>query len=363
MIFGSIRPQEARAASVSPWQLLIGIVGGHPVPANEWQQVVALGNACTGTLVAPDIVVYAAHCGTLFREVTVGTSRSGGGVKANTIECRVHPESSLGGLDIAFCRIEKPLDISPIPVLDPCEVSMLKPGHPVTIVGFGRTDAGSTGTKHAAETLLHCATPRDEWWIGGNGIDACIADSGGPALVRIQTASGLAWRLAGVVSYGGSCGVGGYYARADVALDWLVKEAGLKPSACRSLNADTIVDRAPPSLIVDSWSRESEAEISIQLRVEDPPGGCGLKALNVEIDGRLRSPFAPEKQKVVIPISSKASDISVWVTDRAHNESERVSWTIRRGCCCSGVMNDRRVVGLFIIGLLVVLCWQRSWRC
>ena len=154
---------------------VIGIVGGVSVAEGEWPQVVALGDACTGTLVAPDVVVYAAHCGTDFHEATLGRTRDS--VTAPIVSCRAHPDAALGGRDIAFCRLGEPLAVTPIGVLDPCDAPDILDA-PVTIVGYGLDEHGRSDVKRAASTELVCATPDGEWLIGGDGRDACVGDSG-----------------------------------------------------------------------------------------------------------------------------------------------------------------------------------------
>src|SRR5687768_11449769 len=62
--FGSPHPEQARALSQ-------GITGGAETQACEWPALAALGG-CSGTLVHPSLVVYAAHCGLAMAEVRFG---------------------------------------------------------------------------------------------------------------------------------------------------------------------------------------------------------------------------------------------------------------------------------------------------
>ncbi|MBV1858921.1 MAG: trypsin-like serine protease, partial [Nannocystaceae bacterium] len=56
--------------------------------------------------------------------------------------------------------------------------------------------------------------------IGGDGIDTCNGDSGGPALVLLD---GLGWRVLGITSYGFTCGEGGWYTQVHRHEAWLAE--------------------------------------------------------------------------------------------------------------------------------------------
>lgn len=52
--------------SGAPFEINPTIVGGNIVDPNEYPyyvQILAAGSLCGGTLIAPDMVLYAAHCG------------------------------------------------------------------------------------------------------------------------------------------------------------------------------------------------------------------------------------------------------------------------------------------------------------
>src|SRR5687768_132103 len=65
------------------------IVGGSEVAACGWPSVVALDGTCSGTLVHPRVVLYAAHCGPNVDFVTPGDVEADG--TPITAECTVNP--------------------------------------------------------------------------------------------------------------------------------------------------------------------------------------------------------------------------------------------------------------------------------
>src|SRR5688572_9042182 len=68
------------------------IYGGAPVGACGWPTTVSLGGSCTGTLVHPQVVLYAAHCGDDYSSIRFGEKVSGGGGRnVATSFCEVYP--------------------------------------------------------------------------------------------------------------------------------------------------------------------------------------------------------------------------------------------------------------------------------
>lgn len=210
------------------------IYGGDPVSSCGWPTVVSLGGACTGTLIHPEIVVYAAHCGTNYGSIRFGDDISGAddGFNVETQYCRTYPgySGSGQGVDFAYCRLVDPVDDFPIvPPLMGCETDALEPGAAVGVVGFGKADNGPYGIKREVYTQLNAITNNNEADVGGNGKDSCQGDSGGPVFIELDDGS---WRVFGITSYGGACGTGGYYSMMEIGMRWFESDSGLDLTPC-----------------------------------------------------------------------------------------------------------------------------------
>ncbi|MEX1362054.1 MAG: trypsin-like serine protease [Nannocystaceae bacterium] len=212
------------------------IYGGEPVPECGWPSAVALlseRSLCSGTLIHPRLVVYAAHCGTGFSQVRFGESVRGAGLQwvVPVEHCDAFPGAAVGeGNDVAYCALAEAVDDVPIvPPLLGCEREQLRPGAVVSLVGFGLTEYGSSGTKREAVASLRGLTDAHEAWIGGDGVDTCQGDSGGPAFLRLDDGT---WRVFGITSWGEVCGGGGYYSLVSRAIPWLEQQTGLDLSPC-----------------------------------------------------------------------------------------------------------------------------------
>ncbi len=233
-----------------------GIFGGDPVAPGDWPAVVAIRTQklCTGTLVAPNLVLTAAHCfspapnGSV--KIDFGDTISDPDFTLSSTEWAVHPDFCLpddcdGDLhDFAWVRLPVDVDVTPIvPITDQAEYDqVMVSGHSVVFVGVGEDEAMVTGTKReVTSTLTSFNDSGREFRAGGDGNDSCFGDSGGPALVQLDSGE---WRLAGVLSRGGECGKGGVYGVPLPELCWVRDSSGvdLLPDGCEDC---ACVDIAP----------------------------------------------------------------------------------------------------------------------
>ncbi|MEE9384814.1 MAG: trypsin-like serine protease [Nannocystaceae bacterium] len=236
------------------------IYGGTPVSDGDFLAVIGIhvefgerAILCTGTVVAPQVAITAAHC---FAQLDNDTPvRVYVGEKLvdpkNTVLAEswgIHPdynpERKEDTFDYAYIRLAEPLDVGTIaPIGDQAVFdATIGTGSAVTIVGYGETESGELGVKHEVTTSITSFTSSGaEFFAGGEGKDSCIGDSGGPALVKHKGE----WHLGGLLSRGYDCGEGGVYGVPFAMLCWLRDETGadLLPSSC---NECQCLDVSPP---------------------------------------------------------------------------------------------------------------------
>lgn len=215
------------------------IYGGTAVEECGWPTTVTM-EGCTGTLVSPDVVIFAAHC--MFFAGEVGPAFVGFGEtdfnparEVATQSCTMFPnwipEESSFGTDVAFCVLSEPvLDVPIVPILMGCETELLQPGQDITLVGFGVTDQGLFGVKHAVDTVVN-GFEGPEINVGGGGTSSCNGDSGGPAYIQLEDGT---WRVFGITSRGTGpdCSLPSIYGLIHDHVAWIETESGFDITPC-----------------------------------------------------------------------------------------------------------------------------------
>ena len=212
------------------------IINGTDAKKDDWPWMAALifsdymsyNRFCGGSLIHPEWVLTAAHCvetkdaSDIDVVLDIVDIKFDTGQRTGIKEIIIHPQYDdyLLDNDIALLRLEKPSNISCIPLISgQYEIEAKE----ATIMGWGSIN------KHYSEypdLLQQVSVPiitnevckraysdeeitQNMFCAGysGGGKDSCFGDSGGPVIIQ---ESGK-WKLAGIVSWGEGCGEPGYY--------------------------------------------------------------------------------------------------------------------------------------------------------
>lgn len=232
-VFGALMALAAPSAQAADTVPQSRIYGGEAAKSCEWPTAIGFGS-CSGTLVHPKVVIYAAHCGKQ-RKISFGDDYKKMHRSVSPKFCKTNPayksNSSLSkGVDFAFCYLEEAITDFPItPVAYGCELDQIKAGTKIWLVGFGNTDKGGYGTKHKVETEIgDIIANGNELKVGGEGKATCNGDSGGPGYVKMPDGT---WRHVAISSYGfGDCGAPSGMTFSKAAIPWIhktLKEEGI----------------------------------------------------------------------------------------------------------------------------------------
>lgn len=213
---------------------------GRESAACDWPNVVSVeapGVGCSGSLVHPNVVLYAAHCGTSITHIGFGSNRFARRVVP--MRCAVHPDYLTRSYpDLAICVLPTAVDDVPIiPLLAPCEAAHVRDSAPAVIVGFGlsNTASSSAGIKREGDVYLSVWPPTGWTAIGilSSPATPCAGDSGGPTFLRLPDRT---WRQIGVHVRGDqTCslpGSGGVDHAVHNHLAWIESESGYDVSPC-----------------------------------------------------------------------------------------------------------------------------------
>ena len=266
------------------------LLGG--VPVSTEPGVVSVGDHCSGVLVHPYVVLFAAHCGTAVEEVSIGA------MSYRTEICEAAPSGGSVAGDLAYCFLKSPAASEAVAIpATGCEADAIREGMEITVLGRGLP------TMEEQEAQVIVQESQDSLVVAGQGVAACPGDSGGPVLARLSSGDQTAQRLIGTISRGSrTC------TREDGRIHvtpvfplvpWLESRTGLDLTPCGSANgvwdpsptcrgddgalwdycgAPAIIvagDVSPPNLAIGLDANESGGlfDLSVELDVSDLESG------------------------------------------------------------------------------------------
>ena len=219
------------AAAASPASAIVG--GGNASPG-EYPAVAQVSYgifSCTGTLIAPNVVLTAGHCSSVdagvigtpitwpapLIDVRIGSYHDGDGERVPVSKVTAHENYlATSGYDISLLTLSRNSTKAPVKVSGASETGIWSPSTLETIVGWGVTEEGGSAPDTVQEAQVPITT---DAYCGGaygdfdartmvcagypqGGVDSCQGDSGGPMFGRLGDGT---LRVVGTTSFGEGC--------------------------------------------------------------------------------------------------------------------------------------------------------------
>jgi hypothetical protein len=211
----SVEQQSVVGGVLEPGSPAVGAI--LPVAPTCGSPAEASPVTCTGTLVAPRVVLTAAHCvenadapQVLSVVFASEPARASASERVRAIDGRPHPAWRAGENDIGVLILAEDAPVVPVP-LDESALPVDIVGRITRVVGFGLDDQGRTGSRRSGTARVTAVEAGTFSMEAAPGM-TCGGDSGGPSFLEVDSAE----RLVGVTSFGDLACTRGTNTRVDV---------------------------------------------------------------------------------------------------------------------------------------------------
>ena len=243
-----VSPVIAAAALLfaAPAQAIVG--GGTPSAEGVGRSIVTIvgsrGNFCTGSLIAPKLVLTVAHCVQPGADYKLVVTRVGDKPQLQDVKnVAVHPGFNMQAMlahrataDVALLQLDAPPKGKTPSALGVPEIPIAA-GHRFTIAGIGVTIrgegssggtirvAGLVATGHPGNLQIRLVDPLSQG--ARDGLGACTGDSGGPVFEDHQGTPAIVGVISWSTGPNGSAGCGGLTGVTPLTLyrDWILQTA------------------------------------------------------------------------------------------------------------------------------------------